>query len=227
MPTRSKRAIRRARRVAAFWWVGALLWAAAILWSQRPWQGPDQLQETQWLLVGLGGILVGSLQQRGKDYWPANLFLGLACGASPTMYFGLVHLAFDGNSAAFRAWAGPVRLGVYAWGASLVLLAWALYLVVRVNQARDGGSIDIWGRARPPTEAQAREAGHVLLRATRHGLGNVLARPEYAPLADYLIAQREGIWFRDPAQQLDFERARAARRIAAAEERVRSAMPGP
>lgn len=227
MPTRSKRAIRRARRLAAaLWWAGAAFWGVLILWTQRPWAGLDELQTTQWLIGGLGGLLVGTLQLRGKDYWPANTLLGLAYGSDKAMYFGLTQLVFHGDAAAFRAWAGPARIGLVAWGVAFGLLIWAFYLVVRVNSARNGSSIDLWGRARPPSEAQVLEAGWVWLRAARHGLGNVLTRPEFAPLADYLIQQREAVWFTNPAAQLAFERERAARRIAAAEARVAEARGG-
>lgn len=224
MPTPTRRALRRARRLSAvFWWAGALAWAALIFGTQRPWAGPDEFQQTQWLLVGLGGILVGTLQRRGKDYWPANALLGLACGAPPVMYLGLSYLAFAGDSEAFRQWAGAVRLGLWAWGACLALLAWALYLVLRVNRAREGSSMDIWGRPRTPSEEQVAEALHVVRRAVRHQVGNLFARAEFRALAEQLIEAREAVWFRDPEAQLQFERERAARRIAAAEARLAEA----
>lgn len=193
MPTRTRRALRRARRLAALlWWVGIALWAGLILGTQRPWAGLDELQATQWLLGGVGGMLVGILQRHGKDYWPANTMLGLAYGADKALYFGLLHLAFGGDVAAFRVWATAARLGLFAWGASAALLLWGLYLVVRVNRARDGSGIDLWGRPRPPSEEQAREALFVLARAHRHQLANVLMLPEYRELLGYLRRQEIG-----------------------------------
>lgn len=187
MATMRRRAARRVRRaVAALWWAGALLWAALILGTQRPWEGAAQLQTSQWLLAGLGGLLVGTLQRRGKDYWPANTLLGLAYGSDKVMFFALTNLAFGGDADAFRAWASAVRLGLYACGGSFLLLAWALWLVVRVNRARAGGSVDLAGHTGPPTEEQAREALFVLTSAHRHHLASVLMLPEYRELVAYM-----------------------------------------
>lgn len=193
MPTRSKRAIKKARRLGAvLWWAGAILWAVGILWTERPWLGLSELQSTQWLLGGLCGLLVGTLQRQGKDYWPANTMLGLAYGSDKILYFVLAKLLFAGNTDAFRAWATAVRAGVYAWGASFFLLAWGFYLVLRVNQARNGSSIDIWGRARPPTEQQAREALHVIRRYGNHHTANLLMLPEYGEFVAYMRRQDVG-----------------------------------
>lgn len=192
MPTRRRRLVKRTKRlVSVLWWVAALVWGAAILVSQRPWDGVTQLQSTEWMLGGLGGLLVGTLQKRGKDYWPANTLLGLAYGSDKFMYYAFSELAFHGDVDAFRTWAGHVRLGLWAWGASFLLLTWGLYLVTRVNAAKNGSSMDLWGRPRPPTKEQAYEAAWVLLRYSRHGSGNILTYPEFKPLVVYITEAGE------------------------------------
>lgn len=221
MPTPTRRFVRRARRyVDGIWLAGICVWAIYIAASQHPWRGADEFQSFEWLLVGAGGIVVGAIQKRGKDYWPANAMLGLAAGTVPVFYFTVVNWVFSNNVALFRLWVATNHVAIFAWGLCSFLLGWALFLVIRINRSRDGSSVDIWGRVRPPSAEQAVEALHVLKRARRHNVGNLWMHPEFIALKDDLIASDDESGVTDPQQQLDYERERARVRIARAEARV-------
>ncbi len=224
MPTRTRRILRRTRSyLDVIWIAGIVVWMVYIVWTQRPWQGPDQLQTSEWLLVGICGILVGSLQRRGKDYWPANALLGLAVGVVPVLYFVFTTVIFQGDVEALRLFALRTNMAVFAWMFCLLLLAWALFLVIRVNTAREGSSLDLWGQVRPPTRSQTREALSVISRSARHDRGNLIMQPEFANLRAFVRqTEEQGAFLRDPQQQLRYERDLAERRIAAAEARVRA-----
>jgi hypothetical protein len=227
MPTPTRRFLRRARHsVDVLWLAGIAVWTVYIAISQHPWRGADEFQAFEWLVVGAGGIAVGAIQKRGKDYWPANAMLGLAAGTVPVFYFTVVNWVFNGNVALFRVWVSVNHVAIFAWGLCSLLLGWALFLVVRINRARDGSSVDIWGRVRPPTTDQAVEALAVLRRATKHGVGNLWMRPEFVAFRDELVASEDAAGFANPARQLAFERERARVRIARAEARVSAGLPG-
>jgi hypothetical protein len=226
MPTPTRRLLRRSRRYIDYLWLaGIAVWTIYIAVSQHPWRGANEFQAFEWLVVGAGGIAVGAIQKRGKDYWPANAMLGLAAGTVPVFYFTVVNWAFNNNVALFRLWVANNHVAIFAWGLCSALLGWALFLVVRVNRALDGSSVDIWGRVRPPTAEQAIEALAVLRRAMKHGTGNLWMHPEFVALRDELIASEDAAGFGDPARQLSFERERARVRIARAEARFPAGRP--
>lgn len=221
MPTPRRRAMRRLRRWLDWIWVaGSLAWIAFIIASQRPWHGLNEFQNAEWLLVGVGGIMVGVLQRRGKDYWPANALLGLACGVVPTLNFTLAELAFEGDTEAFRRWAIQAHLALWGWGTCIFLLLWAFYIVMRINHASKGSSVDLLGRTGKPSDEQIEEALSVIERALRHRLGNILTHPSYRALLKLIHDADNTTWFSDPRDQLKYEHVRAKRRIAEAEQRV-------
>jgi hypothetical protein len=124
-----------------------------------------------WLALSLLGVLCGALQRRGRDYYPANLLLGLALGSQGVFYLAFV-LVFRGDVAALRAWAAATRAALWIYGGELTLALWALWLVWRVNRGRRGSSADITGHLSPPTPEMVAEAVAIVTRAERHGMLN-------------------------------------------------------
>lgn len=125
--------------------------------------GTDALTVGLWFAVGLLGVLVGTLQRRGRDYYPANLLLGLACGVNSVFYLALLG-GFRGDVDALRRWSLDTRAGLWVNVATLVVLLWALYLIIRANRQAAGGALDMTGQTGPPTAEQVTEAFAVLDR---------------------------------------------------------------
>lgn len=198
MPTRSRRALRRiARWRNTIWILAGVAWIGGILLIQKPWTGLGALQLTEWTLLGIGGVFVGSMQRRGRDYFPANLVLGLALGAPSVLYLTFAQFIFGGDLIEFSRWAQQVKVGVWGLGSSILLLAWATFLVMRVNYARAGSSLDLLGRPAPPTEDQVSEALHIIDRAVRHGVGNLIMHPAFRDLVAYVVNARETVLIRN------------------------------
>ena len=128
-----------------------------------------------WVLLGLLGLLAGSLQRRGRDYYPANLLLGLAIGA-PFAFYLTMWAAFGFRLGAMLTWARMVNSSMYVYGAMAALAAWSLYLVIRTNVAKPGSAMDLAGHAGPPTDEQIEEALSVLERGDHHQVMTVIQR---------------------------------------------------
>jgi len=135
----------------------------------------DVLTIGLWFLVALLGVLAGSLQRRGRDYYPANLLLGLACGTNSVFYLALLG-GFRGDVGALRQWSLDTRAGLWVNLATILILLWSLYLVVRANRAKPGSALDLAGHAGPPTTEQIDEALAVLERSDHHGVANAIQR---------------------------------------------------
>lgn len=121
-----------------------------------------------WVLLTLLGVLVGALQRRGRDYYPANLLMGLAIGTQGVFWVGLLPL-FGFSVPALRLWAGQARAGLWANGVGILLLFWALWLVWQTNHARRGSAMDLTGHASPPTPGMVNEAASVIAHARDEG----------------------------------------------------------
>lgn len=135
----------------------------------------DTAQIGFWLFFALAGLLCGLLQRRGKDYFPANAFLGFAVGAQGVFYLAMLAV-FGGNVAAMRDWAVATRAALWVYGAAALLVCWAIYLVIRANRAKPGSAMDSAGKAHPPTVDQVEEALATLERADHHNVANALQR---------------------------------------------------
>lgn len=123
-----------------------------------------------WLALSLLGLLCGTLQRRGRDYYPANLLVGLALGSQGVFYVFFAFVVFRGDVAALRAWAGASHAALYVYGGEIALVLWAIRLVVRVNRGRRGSAADLTGHLSPPTPEMVAEALAIIQRADRHGL---------------------------------------------------------
>jgi hypothetical protein len=205
------------REQAAVWVAAATLWLGLLLWTQRPWQSWDSFQLTQWTAIGMFGMLIGGLQQRGRDYWPANLVFGLGAGAPSVMYVSFAQLTFHGDVPAFTAWARASHLGVWAWGCSGLLMAWALYLVWRVNHGQAGSAASLTGHLDRPTPEMIDGALAIIERADRHRLYNKAQRQTRTRLIQELADAALNESARARAYNEHMARERARRRAGGGE----------
>lgn len=125
-----------------------------------------------WLALSLLPLVCGAAQRRGRDYYPANLLVGLALGSQGVFYVFFVFVVFRGDVGALRAWAGPSRAALYIYGGEIALVLWAIRLVWRVNRGRRGSSADLSGHLSPPTPEMVAEAVAIVQRAENHGMLN-------------------------------------------------------
>lgn len=122
-----------------------------------------------WLALGLLGFLAGVIQRRGRDYFPANMLLGLCIGV-PGVYWLFWYARFGGDLDALRAWSGPAHAALWLYAAEVALAAWALFLAVRVNLGRAGSSANYAGQLTSPTHEMIDGALEIIERADRHRL---------------------------------------------------------
>lgn len=134
----------------------------------------DKLQGCFWVGFALVGLLTGALQKRGYDYFPANLLLGLALGLPGTFY--LTVLTVLGSVEAVRQWATAYRVVLIVYSLQLAMACWAFFLVTRVNGAKPGSTVDIWGRIGLPHERTIERALAIIGRADRHDMLNAITR---------------------------------------------------
>lgn len=131
----------------------------------------DKFTGLAWLALGFLGLAAGASQRRGRDYYPANLLLGL-CVGSPAVFWLFWWAMFRGDLPALRSWASRTHASLWLYAGELAIVCWALWLVWRVNTGRAGSSADLTGHLGPPTPEMVEQALVILDRAERHDLLN-------------------------------------------------------
>lgn len=135
----------------------------------------DAAQVGCWVALSVLGVLCGALQRRGRDYYPANLLIGLALGSQGFFYVFFAVL-FRADIGALRAWAAATHAALYIYGLEIAVALWANGLVWRVNRGRAGSAADLTGHLGPPTPEMVEEALVVIDRGDRHGVMNAVQR---------------------------------------------------
>lgn len=162
----------------------------------------DRLTGLSWLALGFLGLFAGVWQRRGRDYYPANMLLGLCIG-SPGVFWLFWYAYFWGDLDTLRAWSGRTNASLWLYGVEVPMVLWALWLVFRVNTGRAGSAADLTGHLGPPTTEMVEQALVILRRGDRHELLNDVQRKWLAEDRGIRQAAKEAARRRDEGSEED------------------------